>query len=155
MDRALQFHRRTLFNRIYCPEIADSRECILIQYRSYMSQLAVFKHAFEPILIAAALTPDIVADPAALVVSLHYCCTLIMLSVVISDSEMVYNAFLSEFRYIVDTWVRLVTHSKITTGAPRFTFDVGIVLPLHLTAIKCRDPVARQEAIDLLSASMR
>jgi hypothetical protein len=155
MDRALQFYRRTLFNRAYCPQIADSREYILMQYRSYMSQLAAFKHAFEPILIAA-LTPEgIVADPAALVVSLYYHCTLIMLSVVTSDSEMVYDAFLSEFRYIVDTCARLVSHSKITTGIPRFTFDVGIVLPLHLTAIKCRDPLVRQEAIDLLFASPR
>jgi hypothetical protein len=155
MDRALQFYRRTLFNRTYCPQIADSRESILIQYKSYMSQLAAFKHAFEPILSAALTPEDVVADPAALVVSLYYSCTLIMLSVVISDSEMVYDAFLSEFRYIVDTCARLISHSKITTGVPRFTFDVGIVLPLHLTAIKCRDPVVRQEAIDLLFASPR
>ncbi|KAN0121758.1 hypothetical protein V8E51_000084 [Hyaloscypha variabilis] len=155
MDRALQFYRRTLFNRTYYPQIADSRECILIQYRSYMSELAAFKQAFGPIRIAA-LTPEgVVADPAALVVSLYYHCTLIMLPVVISDSEMVYDAFLSEFRYIVDTCTRLISHSNVTTGVPRFTFDVGIIPPLHLTAIKCRDPVVRQEAIDLLFSSPR
>jgi hypothetical protein len=155
MDRALQFYRRTLFNRAYCPQIADTQECILIQYRSYMSELTAFKHAFEPILTAALTPEDVVADPAALVVSLYYHCTLIMLSVVVSDSEMVYDAFLSEFRYIVDTCARLISYSNITTGVPRFTFDVGIVPPLHLTAIKCRDPVVRQEAIDLLFASPR
>ena len=38
---------------------------------------------------------------------------------------------------------------------PRYTHDVGVVPPLHVTATKCRDPVIRREAIDLLFASPR
>ena len=153
MDRALQFCRRTLFNRAYTPQIADSREYIASQYKSHMNELAAFKNAFEPIL-GAALTPEnTVTDPAALVVSLYYRCTIIMLAVVTSDSEMVYDAFLLDFQYIVQTCARLI--AQTTTQTPRFIFDVGIVLPLHFTATKCRDSVVRREAIELLWTSPR
>ncbi|KAF8855511.1 hypothetical protein BDZ45DRAFT_595527 [Acephala macrosclerotiorum] len=158
MDRALQFYRRTLFNRNYSPDQSDLPNSIITQYMSFVDEITAFEKAFAPIL-AAAVSNDrfpAVENPAALVLSLYPKCTLILLSY-ISDSEMIFDVHFEDFEYIIRT-CKLLLASEATTQLPkntRFSFDVGIVPPLHLTATKCRDPVVRREAIDLLFQSPR
>lgn len=38
---------------------------------------------------------------------------------------------------------------------PHFTFEMGVIPPLHLTALRCRHPVLRRQALLLLKASPR
>lgn len=151
MDRALQFYRRTAFNRAYAPGHSDDLAQIARQHASYITQLSKFDHAFRPILDRAISPDGKITNPAALIVSLYQRITVITLASIRTDSEMVYDAHLADFQYITRTCTALITVQSNT----RFSFEVGIVPPLHVTATKCRDPVVRREAIKLLFASPR
>ena len=157
MDRALQFYRRISFNRAYAPASCDSPASIRNQHASYIKQLSLFSKAFEPILASAVTSSGSVTNAAALIISLQHKCTLITLAPVLTDSEMVYDDFLPEFQYITRTCGLLIkAQDDINLPKnPRFTFDIGIVPPLHMTATKCRDPVIRREAVEILFSSPR
>lgn len=157
MDRALQFYRRTLFNRSYAPSASDPPEVIAEQYKDFLTQLAAFDKAFRPLLETAIDPEGHVSNPRALVLSLYQKCTRIFLDTVRDDSEMLYDTFLSDFQYITQTCALLVAYEDPLQlpRNKRFSFDVGIIPPLHVVATKCRDPVVRREAIDILFASPR
>ncbi|KAE8443324.1 hypothetical protein EG329_001967 [Mollisiaceae sp. DMI_Dod_QoI] len=157
MDRALQFYRRTLFNRAYAPLKSDSPSSIAKQYKDYIKQLTAFDKAFKPILDQAINADGIIVHAAALVISLYQKCTVIILATTQSDSEMLYDSYLAHFQYITRTCACLVA-SEDSLHLPRnkrFSFDTGIIPPLHVVATKCRDPAVRREAIDILFASPR
>lgn len=157
MDRALQFYRRVLFNRNFAPETNDSQNYIDNQVTFWRHQLAAFDSAFRPFLDGAIQIDGTVINPAALVISLYQKCTAIAMAIVPEDSEMVYDTFLPEFKYIVST-CRLLTVSRELTQLPRmprFSLDAGVIPALHFTATKCRDPVVRREALDLLFSNPR
>ncbi|KUJ20340.1 uncharacterized protein LY89DRAFT_730388 [Mollisia scopiformis] len=157
MDRALQFYRRTLFNRAYAPAASDSPERITSQYTEYIQQLSAFDKAFKPILDQAIDAEGTVNNASALVLSLYQRCTRIILATIQSDSEMLYDAFLPEFQYITRICSRLVA-CQDPLQLPknrRFSFDTGIIPPLHVVATKCRDPIVRREAIEILFSSPR
>ncbi|KAG0649745.1 Aspercryptin biosynthesis cluster-specific transcription regulator atnN ame [Hyphodiscus hymeniophilus] len=157
MDRALQFFRRTSFNRAYAPRNSDPPEQIGSELKSHLNQLDAFEAAFRPILDQAIGDDGAVANPPALLLSLYQRITVIMLAGVPNDSEMVYDSYLSDFKYIVRTCALLISSPSMAQRPPnpRFTFEVGIVPPLHIVATKCRDPIVRREAISLLFASPR
>ena len=114
--------------------------------------------AFQPILNNAVSRDGLtIVNPAAVLLSLYHKITVITLAAIPSESEMVYDVFLPDFKYIVHMCALLIASHNSTQKPPnhRFTFEVGIVPPLHVTATKCRDPVVRREAVDLLFASPR
>ncbi|CZT00135.1 uncharacterized protein RAG0_08287 [Rhynchosporium agropyri] len=152
MDRTLQFYRRTLFNRYYAPQTSDPQALISKQYTFYLKQLSLFEKAFTPVLQDAILPDGTVLNAAALILSLYHKSTTIILAPVQNESEMVYDAYTPDFAYIVHT-CQIILSSRDSTQLPRntrFSFDTGIVPPLHVTASKCRDPTIRREAISLL-----
>jgi hypothetical protein len=59
-------------------------------------------------------------------------------------SELQYDAFTPQFLGILDTIEPIILDAKLTQlsqARPRtFKFDAAMVLPLHLTALKCRNP---------------
>ncbi|KAE8448946.1 hypothetical protein EG329_008742 [Mollisiaceae sp. DMI_Dod_QoI] len=157
MDRTLQFYRRTLFNRAHSPSDAEHTHKIRSQYFSFRDKIKAFGIAFAPSLTCAISQTGKVINPAALVLSLYTKCTAILLSSTLSESESVFDWHLEDFQYIVRTCRTLLWSQESTQlpKNPRFSFDVGIVPPLHLTATKCRDPVVRREAVDMLFSSPR
>ncbi|CAG8982811.1 hypothetical protein HYALB_00001092 [Hymenoscyphus albidus] len=153
MDRALQFYRRVLFSRNFAPETSDSRSDIDSQVLFWRHQLSSFESASRPFHDVATKFDGTVINPAALVISLYQKCTTVALAIVSEDSAMVYDSFQQEFIYIVRICRMLVTSRGLThqlPQMPRFSLDAGIIPALHFTATKCRDPVVRREALDLL-----
>jgi hypothetical protein len=157
MDRALQFYRRTLFNRAYSPASSDSPASIARQLTSWQKQLSSFETTFQPILDNAVQPDGTVSNSAALAISLYQKCVSIMLASAPRDSEMVFDAFLPDFQYIVRTCALLISSQEDTylPRNPRFSFDIGVVPPLHVVSTKCRDPITRREAVDLLWSNPR
>jgi hypothetical protein len=157
MDRVLQFYRRTTFNRAYAPASADSTESILHQHGMYCNDLDAFENAFQPLLDNAIRSDGTIVNATALVLSLYQKLVSIMLATVLDTSEMIYDDFLPEFKHITSTCARIIA-CQDSTQLPRnsrFSLDIGIIPPLHVTATKCRDPVVRREAIDLMFNSPR
>jgi hypothetical protein len=157
MDRTLQFYRRTLFNRSYAPGNSESPAQVARQHAACIQQLSKFGKAFKPILEKAVDQNGTVYNAAALIISLYQRITIITLATVRTDSEMVYDTYLPDFQYIIKTCSLLIANQNATRVPrnTRFSFEVGIVPPLHVTASKCRDPVIRREAVELLFASPR
>ncbi|KAE9377133.1 hypothetical protein N431DRAFT_480242 [Stipitochalara longipes BDJ] len=157
MDRVLQFYRRTTFNRAYAPASADSSESIIQQHSMYRNHLDTFEAAFQPLLDKAIRSDGSITNATALVLSLYQKLVSIMLATVLDTSEMIYDSFLPEFKYITHTCARIIA-CQDSTQLPRnsrFSLDIGIIPPLHVTATKCRDPVVRREAIDIMFNSPR
>ena len=157
MDRALQFYRRTLFNRAFAPASREPDAQIARQHASYVKQFADFERAFKYILDEAIDPDGTISNPAALILSIYRRTTLITLASVRNDCEMVYDSYLPDFQYIVQTCATLIAAQAPAQRPrnPRFSFEVGIIPPLHVTATKCRDPILRRKAIDLMFSSPR
>ncbi|KAI9644520.1 tRNA A64-2'-O-ribosylphosphate transferase [Ciborinia camelliae] len=158
MDRTLQFYRRTLFDRKYASEKSDTPSEIAQQYATYVAGLDEFEQAFQPILNSSISPEGKVLNQAAIVVITHLKATAITLSAVTSTSEMVYDSFMDAFRYITRAAEKLITTSEANPSVintSRFSFDIGIVPPLHVVATKCREPSIRRKAVDLLFRSPR
>ncbi|KAG4025119.1 hypothetical protein MFRU_066g00220 [Monilinia fructicola] len=158
MDRTLQYYRRTLFNRKFASTKSDTPSEIAQQYAGYSAELNEFERAFQPILNSAISPQGEVLNQAAIVLTTHLKATAITLSAVTSTSEMVYDSFMNDFRYIVEAAELLVTRSEATPSvlnSSRFSFDIGVVPPLHVVATKCREPNIRRKAVDLLFRTPR
>jgi hypothetical protein len=75
----------------------------------------------------------------------------IFISTCLSPHEMVYDAYIGDFAFVVkNASLALEALSEPGDAAPPFTFEMGLGLPLLLTAIKCRDPHIRRRALGLL-----
>ncbi|KAM3065085.1 tRNA A64-2'-O-ribosylphosphate transferase [Clarireedia jacksonii] len=152
MDRTLQYYRRTLFDRKYASAKCESPEEIAHQYTRYVALLDDFERAYQPILEESIASDGTVLNPAAIVLATHLKATAITLSAVTTTSEMVYDQFMSSFRYIVRAGERLITFYEASHFPmnSRFSLDIGVVPPLHVVATKCREPNIRRKAVDLL-----
>lgn len=64
-------------------------------------------------------------------------------------SEMFFDTLINDFRRIVKYSKVIIDYIKANT-LPNYNFEVGVLPPLHVTAMKCRDPKVRREAIALL-----
>ncbi|KAJ0426839.1 hypothetical protein BJY00DRAFT_271064 [Aspergillus carlsbadensis] len=69
-----------------------------------------------------------------------------------SLSEMIFDAWPAEWTEVVNLIDRIVTSALAEFGPalPNVVVDLGITLPLCWVVLKCRDPVLRQRALDLL-----
>ncbi|OQE26686.1 hypothetical protein PENSTE_c005G03881 [Penicillium steckii] len=81
----------------------------------------------------------------------YYAATSIYVSTCLSQQESVYDSYMAEFTKIVENASLVLTGSGGSDCAqPPFSFEMGLGLPLFLTAIKCRDPHLRRKALRLL-----
>ena len=67
--------------------------------------------------------------------------------------ELAYDAFTGEFKEIIDLAQYVIETTMKNKQGLEFSFDLGVVLPLYLTACKCRHPVLRRKAISMLNRS--
>jgi hypothetical protein len=83
----------------------------------------------------------------------------IFLSVKLTDAEETWDQFQGDFNTIVTLSETLIGSSYITNKSsritPSFSFHLGLLSPLFLTSIRCRDPKIRRRALHLLSSSRR
>jgi uncharacterized coiled-coil protein SlyX len=69
-----------------------------------------------------------------------------------SDKEMGFDNFLPQFRQCVALARDVATAHERYSGSlkPTFTPEVGILPVLYIIGVKCRDPIVRREALDIL-----
>ncbi|KAJ5999277.1 hypothetical protein N7451_007087 [Penicillium sp. IBT 35674x] len=88
------------------------------------------------------------ADPLLLA---YHAALSIYISTCLSQRELVYDSHMSDFAVIVENAsLFLAASGGPDCVQPPFTFEMGLGLPLFLTAVKCRDPHLRRKALQLL-----
>jgi hypothetical protein len=96
---------------------------------------------------------------AALALRLDHRINLIMSLSLLHCSEIEFDRFNDEFIYIVRTASELLRldseQSENNSLHSPFRLEAGVIRTLHWTALKCRDPLTRREAIRLMSAYRR
>ena len=77
-----------------------------------------------------------------------------------NENEMIWDKHCSahkEILFLAKSIINLGSNRNysVSSGKSEFTLDTGIVGPLGAVAYKCRDPIIRREAIDLLASAPR
>lgn len=91
--------------------------------------------------------PDPMYQSAISTMRTFHAAIYIMLSTCLTQRETAFDAYMEHFRTIVEhaSWAL----ASSTAPAP-FTFELGVGQPLFFTAVSCRDPFLRREALSLL-----
>ena len=103
-------------------------------------------------------TPDNLERQAMLLLRMHQLVAWVRLHTASSPSEMVYDAFMTEYREIVraaEEFMGLIDPGAKTTGSSFqsqsiIAFDLGVITPLAFVAITCRDFILRRRCVELL-----
>ncbi|RDW66401.1 hypothetical protein BP6252_10036 [Coleophoma cylindrospora] len=153
LDRLHQCCHRIIYQQNCTPSTVDSPEQLMRTYSTFLEYLESFGSAFQSILDTATDADGNITNPAAFVISVHHKLALIELASTVSKGELIYDSFRPLFQAIIRT-AELLYSEKNVSKLPRnkrFNFDVGLVTPLYYTAIKCRDPLLRREAVAFLA----
>jgi hypothetical protein len=70
MDDALQFYRRTLFNKMFAPHKRDSPTKIADKYAHHVQNITAFERAFKPVLKKAIDAERTIYNRAAVILTL-------------------------------------------------------------------------------------
>ncbi|KAL3420636.1 C6 zinc finger domain protein [Phlyctema vagabunda] len=154
--RVHRFCYRTLYDQ-KSSMLAHEPFMPLDTYISFMAELNDFARAFRPYLDAAVDFSGKIHNPGALLICMHHKVALANLTAVAADSEMAYDGSTTIFHAVVKTASFLIS-SYPTLNLPRnpnFSFNSGVVVPLFMVAMKCRNPALRREAINLLADNPR
>jgi hypothetical protein len=91
---------------------------------------------------------------ATLTLQLYYKTWHILVHAIDTD-EMVFDQFTEEFKDILNTSKTILGMTETSSNVPSFTLSLGVLRPLFLVGLKCRDVYIRREAIELLAAKPR
>ncbi|KAJ5786676.1 transcriptional regulator family: Fungal Specific TF [Penicillium pulvis] len=81
-----------------------------------------------------------------------YFSVLIEIQTCLDPSQAAYDKFEAEFRQIINYASVAIAATRNTDGhQPPFIFEMGVFLPLFITALKCRFPQLRRQALSLLN----
>jgi hypothetical protein len=86
------------------------------------------------------------------ILQMTYLSILVETRTCLTDTETDYNAHESDFAHILSLAPAALAITTITDDdtQPPFTFEMGVGLPLFITALKCRSPALRREALRYL-----
>ncbi|KAI0598102.1 hypothetical protein F4775DRAFT_209358 [Biscogniauxia sp. FL1348] len=151
----------------------------------FREQLEAWTKAFEPILASRTAPAKSSQEKTAIgVLKMNQLMGSILFSMTYKDSEMAFDAFLPVFKEIVGLAMEVIGDEERRAAArrcpnpqfcphqsvqpdifggqytarhikPSFSADLGVVPPLFVVATKCRDPIVRRQAIQLLRTSSR
>ncbi|KAI5865522.1 hypothetical protein GGS23DRAFT_559636 [Durotheca rogersii] len=152
---------------------------------SFMESLESWSRAFEPILLSRTVPAKSSQEKIGIaVLKMNQIMGVILFYMTFSDTELQFDAYLRQFRDIVNLGMEVVGDEERRAAArrcpnpqfchhqpiqadifggqytarhikPSFSADLGIVPPLFVVATKCRDPLTRRQAIQLLRTSSR
>ncbi|MCJ1370808.1 hypothetical protein MMC20_002021 [Loxospora ochrophaea] len=124
--------------------------------QSYIACLKRWMEAFELFLGKQSKTLDTKDLKTALHLKIHYSIMFLMMSCCFPVEETAFDKFIDVFKDIISWSKSLRLQSDSGTRASlseEFSVEMGIIHPLSMTVLKCRDPVIRREAISILQSS--
>lgn len=88
---------------------------------------------------------------------IYFTCAKITAATMSLIDETLFDDCTKDFEDIILLSKQFLEHESATiqlsnceTSVPRFTFDAGIIMPLYFTASRCRDPLLRRQAIEVM-----
>ncbi|CZR56121.1 uncharacterized protein PAC_06009 [Phialocephala subalpina] len=162
LNRALHVHRTSEMLLADPLGFSDS-ETLLLEIETErgkcLQYLDRWSRAFNQYLIGHGLQHERSSGYNIYVLQIWRVTAKIFLSVNNTDAQETWDQFQPEFNTIVTLAEALVETSTIANtscqGIPSFSFHLGILPPLFLTSIRCRDPILRRRAVHILSSSRR
>lgn len=162
LNRTLHVHRISEMLLADPLEFSDSETLLLeveTERRKCLQYLDRWSLAFNQYLIGDGSQHERPSDCSIYVLQIWRVVVKIFLSVNHTDAEETWDQFQPEFNTIVTLAEALVEPSYIANtsckGNASFSFHLGILSPLFLTSIRCRDPIIRRRAVHILSSSRR
>lgn len=135
-----------------CGNDGDSRDLLTQQQRYLQERLDRWNMVFDPIFQDAC--QEIVSREHLGTIELRICVWKleIMLATSMSDSELVFDKFRSQFQRIIHYARHLLHEIQEIRGSdiPGLQYGMGMLTTLFYTATRCRDVAIRKEAIALL-----
>jgi hypothetical protein len=125
------------------------------------SNLLSFHTAYRSELDSLMCHPDIIQSPrhwqSAVLLKMHNIASFVQVAVLLAeDEEMAYDSYISDFAEITALGDKFIISSNESwcqrKKRPTLSADTGIIESLFLTALKCRDPFIRRNAIALLES---
>ncbi|KAM0132900.1 hypothetical protein ACHAP3_006189 [Botrytis cinerea] len=148
-----QFHTKYLIKSQTEPEQLSTPYWNRI-HNHYTTQLLRWRKAFQSVHAEEAHTGSISAD-ATHMLSIYYNIATILVASSVPHTEMLYDEYNHLFAEIICKAQILLSSPDDPSNTSRFTLDMGTILPLVITAVKCRDRRIRRQAIALLWSKAR
>jgi hypothetical protein len=123
------------------------------KHEHYTTQLLQWRSAFQAIHAEEVRSGVIRIDRTA-ILSIYYNLATILLAASVQHTEMLYDDYTPLFAEIIAKSDQLLASDE-PSATSRFTLDMGTILPLAITAVRCRDRRIRRQAITLLWSKAR
>ncbi|CAG7918931.1 unnamed protein product [Penicillium olsonii] len=115
-------------------------------------RLMAWYTSFVPMVSAQDLYPSPQqSDGPTSLLLMTYISILIETQTSLAFNEMVYDKYDAEFTHILEYAPKALGATRTLDGRqPGFMFEMGVFLPLFITALKCRNPKLRRQALKFL-----
>lgn len=151
-----QFYRKSVAHSQSHPERLNT-SFWLHQHNHYSTQLDQWRSSFQ-IIFAKEVRKGNIQTDASDMLSIYFNVATVLLASSVEHDECLYDEYTELFLEIVTKAQKLIALSPSAEGegsSCRFTLDMGTILPLLVTATKCRDRKVRRQAIALLWSKAR
>jgi hypothetical protein len=115
----------------------------------HLQNLCLWQTAFQNSPSVSSQPPDAKHAAGIDLLQIQHASVSIMLKTLLEVSEMVFDQLTSKFERILTLAERLIQNTR-SRGILVLSFDIGVLAPLFLVALKCREPIIRRKAIALL-----
>jgi hypothetical protein len=123
-------------------------------HEHYTAQLLQWRSAFQ-VIHAEEVRAGMVRTGNSTMLSIYYSLATILLAASVQHTEMLFDEYTALFAKIISGCTHLLANTGDPTNKSRFTLEMGTILPLAITAMKCRDKELRSQAIGLLRSNAR
>lgn len=153
MQGISQLYRQSLVHSQQNPEelLTDSW---IQRHEHYTAQLLQWRSAFQ-VIHAEEVRAGMIRIEKSTMLSIYYNLATILLGASVQHTEMLFEEYTPLFAEIITRVHHILSETDDPTNTSRFTLDMGTILPLAITAAKCRDRKIRRQAIALLWSRAR
>jgi hypothetical protein len=153
MQGICQFYRKSVAHSQKNPEKLNSAFW-LHQHNHYSTQLDQWRVSFQTI-FAKELRAGSIVHESSDMLSIYFNVATVFLASSVEHTELLYDEYNELFAEIIAKAQQLIQSSEDPSNSSRFTLDMGTILPLLVTATKCRDRKIRRQAIALMWSKAR
>jgi hypothetical protein len=148
-----QFYRKSVAHSQSHPERLNA-PFWLHQHKHYSAQLDQWRLSFQRV-FAEELRSGACTMDSSDMLSIYFNVATVLLATSLEHTELIYDEYTPLFAEIVTKAQQLIQSTEDPSNSSRFTLDMGTILPLMVTATKCRDRRIRRQAIAVLWSKAR